>query len=112
MIMRSVLDEKASRVIEVLLFRNRRPIDERENPRDWRGWSASSDGLGRDGYCIAAPRAASPMAGMRVIPLSLIIYFAIFYLWDTALQRDVCSGRRGFQFHRRSAAVDLRIISP
>jgi len=80
MIMRSVLDEKASRVIEILLCS--------ATPDEL--MSGKILGVGAVGLlqvvtwatialAFAAPHSRVPMAG-HVIPLSLMIYFGIFYL--------------------------------
>lgn len=80
MIMRSVLDEKASRVIEVLLC-SATP----DELMSGKILGVGAVGLaqvviwGTIGLAFAAPRGRVPMAG-HVIPLSLMIYFAIFYL--------------------------------
>jgi len=80
MIMRSVLEEKASRVIEVLLCS--------ATPDELMAGKILGVGAvgllqvvvwGTMGLAFAAPRGRMPMAG-HVIPLSLMIYFAIFYL--------------------------------
>ncbi|HLI79961.1 MAG TPA: ABC transporter permease [Candidatus Binataceae bacterium] len=80
MIMRSVLDEKASRVIEVLLCS--------ATPDELMAGKILGVGAvgllqvvtwGTMGLAIAAPRSTLPMAG-HVVPLSLMIYFGIFYL--------------------------------
>jgi ABC-2 type transport system permease protein len=80
MIMRSVLDEKASRVIEVLLC-SATP----DELMSGKILGVGAVGLlqvvvwGMMGIAIAAPRSTTPMAG-HVIPLSLMVYFGIFYL--------------------------------
>ena len=80
MIMRSVLDEKASRVIEVLLCS--------ATPDELMAGKILGVGAvgllqvvtwGTMGLAFAAPRSRMPMAG-HVVPLSLMIYFGIFYL--------------------------------
>ena len=80
MIMRSVLDEKASRVIEVLLC-SATP----DELMSGKILGVGAVGLlqvivwATMGLAFAAPRSTTPMAG-HVIPLSLMIYFGIFYL--------------------------------
>ena len=80
MIMRSVLDEKVSRVIEVLLC-SATP----DQLMSGKILGVGAVGLlqvtvwGVIGLAFAAPRSRVPMAG-QVIPLSLMIYFAVFYL--------------------------------
>jgi ABC-2 type transport system permease protein len=80
MIMRSVLDEKASRVIEVLLC-SATP----DELMSGKILGVGAVGLaqvviwGTIGLAFAAPRGRTPIAG-HVIPLSLMVYFAIFYL--------------------------------
>jgi ABC-2 type transport system permease protein len=80
MIMRSVLEEKASRVIEVLLCS--------ATPDELMAGKILGVGAvgllqvvtwGTMGLAVAAPRSRLPMAG-HVVPLSLMIYFGIFYL--------------------------------
>ncbi len=80
MIMRSVLDEKASRVIEVLLCS--------ATPDELMAGKILGVGAvgllqvvtwGTMGLAFAAPRGTMPMAG-HVVPLSLMIYFGIFYM--------------------------------
>jgi ABC-2 type transport system permease protein len=81
MVMRSVLDEKASRVIEVLLC-SATP----DELMSGKILGVGAVGLiqvviwGAMGVAIAAPRGSNPMAGLRLVPLSQIIYFGIFYL--------------------------------
>ena len=80
MIMRSVLEEKASRVIEVLLC-SATP----DELMSGKILGVGAVGLlqvvtwGAMGLAFAAPRGTTPLAG-HVVPLSLMIYFAIFYL--------------------------------
>jgi ABC-2 type transport system permease protein len=80
MIMRSVLEEKASRVIEVLLCS--------ATPDELMAGKVLGVGAvgllqvvawGTMGLAAAAPRSRLPMAG-HVVPLSLMIYFGVFYL--------------------------------
>jgi len=80
MIMRSVLEEKASRVIEVLLCS--------ATPDELMAGKILGVGAvgllqvitwGTMGLAFAAPHSRMPMAG-HVVPLSLMVYFAIFYL--------------------------------
>jgi ABC-2 type transport system permease protein len=80
MIMRSVLDEKASRVIEVLLC-SATPDELMSGKILGVGAVGLSQVViwGTIGLAFAAPRGRVPMAG-HVIPLSLMIYFGIFYL--------------------------------
>jgi ABC-2 type transport system permease protein len=79
MIMRSVLDEKASRVIEVLLC-SATP----DELMSGKILGVGAVGLiqvviwGAMGIAIAAPRSSTP--GLHVVPLPLMIYFGIFYL--------------------------------
>jgi ABC-2 type transport system permease protein len=81
MIMRSVLEEKASRVIEVLLC-SATPAELMSG----KILGVGAVGLiqvivwGIMGIAIALPQGASARAGLRLVPLSLIIYFGIFYL--------------------------------
>jgi ABC-2 type transport system permease protein len=81
MIMRSVLDEKASRVIEVLLC-SATP----DELMSGKILGVGAVGLlqvavwGVMGIAIAAPQSSTPVPGVHVVPLPLMIYFGIFYL--------------------------------
>jgi ABC-2 type transport system permease protein len=82
MVMRSVLEEKASRVIEVLLC-SATP----DELMSGKILGVGAVGLiqvaiwGIMGIAIAAPpHGAAPSPGLHVVPLPLLIYFAIFYL--------------------------------
>ena len=81
MIMRSVLDEKASRVIEVLLC-SATP----DELMSGKILGVGAVGLiqvviwGAMGLAIAAPRGSGPFAGVHLVPLPLMIYFGVFYL--------------------------------
>ena len=81
MVMRSVLDEKASRVIEVLLC-SATP----DELMSGKILGVGAVGLiqvviwGTMGIAIAAPQSSTPVPGIHVVPLPLMIYFGIFYL--------------------------------
>ena len=81
MVMRSVLDEKASRVIEVLLC-----AATPDELMSGKILGVGAVGLiqvaiwGFMGIAIAAPRGGTPTPGVHIVPLPLLIYFGVFYL--------------------------------
>jgi len=81
MVMRSVLEEKASRVMEVLLC-----AATPDELMSGKILGVGAVGLiqvviwGAMAMVIAAPRGAAPVVGIRVVPLPLMIYFGVFYL--------------------------------